>query len=192
MVRVWLWVFGATFAVYVFALAPDMGWLDSSELAAAAWTLGVAHPPGHPLPSLLGRACALVPLGTVAFRVGLASALAGAAAAAQAARLGRLVARRARLPAQSDARVDGALGAAAGVAFGLSYAAAFQAVRPEVYALATEQFKIAPGEVVFVSSNRWDVMGAAAFGFPTAWVNRTKMPEKYDPAPSATLADLGR
>ncbi len=62
--------------------------------------------------------------------------------------------------------------------------------RPEVYALATEQFKIAPGEVVFVSSNRWDVMGAAAFGFRTAWVNRTKMPEEYDPAPSATLADL--
>ena len=30
----------------------------------------------------------------------------------------------------------------------------------------------------------------AAFGFRTAWVNRTKMPEEYDPAPSATLADL--
>ncbi len=62
--------------------------------------------------------------------------------------------------------------------------------RPEVYALVTEQFKIAPGEVVFVSSNRWDVMGAAAFGFRTAWVNRTKMPEEYDPAPGAALADL--
>ena len=49
------------------------------------------------MPSLLGRACALVPLGTVALRVGLASALAGAAAAAQATRLGTLVARRARL-----------------------------------------------------------------------------------------------
>src|SRR5262249_60393278 len=62
--------------------------------------------------------------------------------------------------------------------------------RPEVYALATGHFKIAPGEVVFVSSNRWDVMGAAAFGFRTAWVNRAKMPEEYEPAPSATLADL--
>ncbi|MGZ3442447.1 MAG: protein O-mannosyl-transferase family, partial [Polyangia bacterium] len=71
-----------------------MYWLDSSELAAAAWGLGVAHPPGHPLPSLLGRACTLVPLGSIAFRVGLASALAGAAAAAQTARLGALVSRR--------------------------------------------------------------------------------------------------
>ena len=61
---------------------------------------------------------------------------------------------------------------------------------PEVYALATGHFKIAPSEVVFVSSNRWDVMGAAAFGFRTAWVNRAKMPEEYEPPPSATLADL--
>lgn len=113
-----------------------MYWLDSSELAAAAWGLGVAHPPGHPLPSLIGRACALMPFGSVALRVGLASALAGAAAAAQTTRLGALVARRARLPAQCDSRIDGIIGAAAGLTFGLSYAAAFQAVRPEVYALS--------------------------------------------------------
>ena len=78
----------------------------------------------------------MLPFGTIALRVGLASALAGAAAAAQTARLGTLVARRARRPAQSDARIDGILGAAAGLTFGLSYAAAFQAVRPEVYALS--------------------------------------------------------
>ena len=96
----------------------------------------MAHPPGHPLPSLLGRAVALVPLGSVAIRVGLASALAGAAAAAQTTRLGTLVARRARTPAQANARIDGLVGALAGLTFGLSYAAAFQAVRPEVYALS--------------------------------------------------------
>ena len=62
--------------------------------------------------------------------------------------------------------------------------------RPEVYTLATGHFKVAPGAVVFVSSNRWDVMSAAAFGFRTAWVNRAKMPEEYEPPPSATLADL--
>ena len=79
-----------------------------------------------------------MPLGSIALRVGLASALAGAAAAAQTARLGALVARR--------ARSTGAVGRAAstgcrrrpaaGLTFGLSYAAAFQAVRPEVYALS--------------------------------------------------------
>jgi 2-haloacid dehalogenase len=62
--------------------------------------------------------------------------------------------------------------------------------RGEAYALATARFKIEPSEVVFVSSNRWDVMGAGAFGFRTAWVNRANAPEEYEPAPAATLADL--
>lgn len=62
--------------------------------------------------------------------------------------------------------------------------------RPEVYALVTERFEVAPGEVVFVSSNRWDVMGAASFGFRTAWVNRANMAEEYGPKPDAVLADL--
>ena len=63
--------------------------------------------------------------------------------------------------------------------------------RREVYALVTERFRLAPADVVFVSSNRWDVMGAAAFGFRTAWVNRAHMPDEYGPAPAAVLADLG-
>ena len=62
--------------------------------------------------------------------------------------------------------------------------------RAEAYALATARFKIEPSEVVFVSSNRWDAMGAGAFGFRTAWVNRANAPEEYEPAPAATLADL--
>jgi 2-haloacid dehalogenase len=62
--------------------------------------------------------------------------------------------------------------------------------RPEVYALVTDRFKLAPADVVFVSSNRWDVMGGAAFGFRTAWVNRARMPEEYGPAPAAVLGDL--
>jgi FMN phosphatase YigB (HAD superfamily) len=33
-------------------------------------------------------------------------------------------------------------------------------------------------------------MGAGAFGFRTAWVNRANAPEEYEPAPAATLADL--
>ena len=63
--------------------------------------------------------------------------------------------------------------------------------RREVYALVTEHFKLAPGDVVFVSSNRWDIMGAAAFGFRTAWINRARMPEEYAPAPDVVLDSLG-
>ena len=36
-----------------------------------------------------------------------------------------------------------------------------------------------PDEVVFVSSNRWDDMGAASFGFRPVWVNRAQMPDEY-------------
>jgi hypothetical protein len=79
-----------------------------------------------------------LPFGTVAMRVGLASAIAGALAAAQTAALGRDLSARVRhdLDGPPAPRVDDALGAAAGLAFGLSYAAAFQSVRPEVYALS--------------------------------------------------------
>jgi len=62
--------------------------------------------------------------------------------------------------------------------------------RPEVYALVTAHFQLAPRDVIFVSSNRWDVMGAAAFGFRTAWINRAGMAEEYDPAPDAVRRDL--
>jgi 2-haloacid dehalogenase len=57
--------------------------------------------------------------------------------------------------------------------------------RPEVYALATSHFACKPGDVVFVSSNRWDAMGATAFGFRSHWVNRGGMPGEYDDLPPA-------
>jgi 2-haloacid dehalogenase len=51
--------------------------------------------------------------------------------------------------------------------------------RPEVYALVTDRFGVRPDEVVFVSSNRWDIMGAASFGFRAVWVNRAQMSQEY-------------
>jgi 2-haloacid dehalogenase len=63
--------------------------------------------------------------------------------------------------------------------------------RSEVYQLVTNACHVAPAEVVFVSSNRWDVMGAATFGFRAAWVNRGGMPEEYtDCPPLHVLPDL--
>jgi 2-haloacid dehalogenase len=63
--------------------------------------------------------------------------------------------------------------------------------RPEVYALVTDRFQVAPDEVVFVSSNRWDIMGAASFGFRPVWVNRSQMPEEYaHQRPAHTVANL--
>jgi 2-haloacid dehalogenase len=47
---------------------------------------------------------------------------------------------------------------------------------PRVYELAPRALGLAAGEIVFVSSNGWDVAGAAAFGFTTCWCNRTNAP----------------
>ena len=37
---------------------------------------------------------------------------------------------------------------------------------------------IAAGELLFVSSNGWDVAGAKSFGYQVAWCNRTDAPEE--------------
>jgi 2-haloacid dehalogenase len=63
--------------------------------------------------------------------------------------------------------------------------------RPEVYALVIDRFGIEPDEVVFVSSNRWDIMGAASFGFHAVWVNRAQAPQEYPhQLPLHTVSDL--
>jgi len=43
---------------------------------------------------------------------------------------------------------------------------------PEAYELIGEALGTAPGEVLFVSSNPWDVAGAKSFGLNVAWIER--------------------
>ena len=63
--------------------------------------------------------------------------------------------------------------------------------RPEVYKLVTDHYRCRPSDVVFVSSNRWDVMAAVSVGFHALWVNRGKMPNEYaDFPPERVLNDL--
>ena len=81
-------VFVPAFAVYAFTAYPAIAPRDSADLASAALTLGVAHPPGYPLYSSLGRLwLALIPFGGAAYRLNLLSAAAGSAAAALLCRL---------------------------------------------------------------------------------------------------------
>ena len=70
-----LLVFIASLTVYTLTLAPTVTLIDSGELIVAASSLGVAHPPGFPLYVLLAHLATLVPVGNVAVRVNLASAL---------------------------------------------------------------------------------------------------------------------
>jgi hypothetical protein len=71
----------AAFAAYALAATPTAYPLDSAELAAAAFGLGVAHPPGEETTLLWAKLFTLLPLGSIAFKVALAQAAAGAAAA---------------------------------------------------------------------------------------------------------------
>ena len=50
---------------------------------------------------------------------------------------------------------------------------------PDVYRMVTDTFAIAPAEVSFQSSNRWDIAGAHKFGFHTVWINRAGLPSEY-------------
>jgi 2-haloacid dehalogenase len=44
---------------------------------------------------------------------------------------------------------------------------------PSCYALVEQRLGVAKGEVLFVSSNGFDVAGAKAFGFNVAWIRRS-------------------
>lgn len=74
--------FAAPLAAYAATAPRGLLWGDGVELAAACATLGIAHPTGYPLFTLLGRLFAFLPVGTVYFRVALLSAVCVAGAAA--------------------------------------------------------------------------------------------------------------
>lgn len=66
--------------VYIVTAAPGLVWGDSIELAAVCASLGIAHPTGYPLFTLLGHLFTYLPFGTIPFRVTLFCALSMAAA----------------------------------------------------------------------------------------------------------------
>ena len=65
----------AAFMLYVMAAPPGFYWLESAELSAAVVALGVPHPTGFPLYCIVAKAASLVPVGELAFRIELVSAV---------------------------------------------------------------------------------------------------------------------
>ncbi len=53
----------AAFLVYLLTLAPSVLFIDSGELATVATTLGIAHPTGYPLFTLVGYIFSHLPIG---------------------------------------------------------------------------------------------------------------------------------
>lgn len=69
-------------AIYTLTLCPSVPGGDGAELITASYTLAVAHPPGYPLYTLLGKLFTYIPHGSIAWRVNLFSAVCDSAAAA--------------------------------------------------------------------------------------------------------------
>ncbi|MCX6164620.1 MAG: DUF2723 domain-containing protein, partial [Ignavibacteriae bacterium] len=57
------------FAVYLKTLAPSVSFIDSGELATVCIKLGVAHPTGYPLFTIIGHLFSLLPFGEEVFRL---------------------------------------------------------------------------------------------------------------------------
>jgi len=63
------------FIVYLITLAPTVTFIDSGELATVAAKLGIAHPTGYPLFTVLGNIFTKLPIGDEVYRLNLMCAV---------------------------------------------------------------------------------------------------------------------
>ena len=62
---------------------------------------------------------------------------------------------------------------------------------PACYALGPQALNLPARDILFVSSNGWDAIGATWYGYTTLWVNRAGAPlENLDTEPTRTAASL--
>ena len=81
-----IFVFAAMLFVYLLTVAPTVSFWDSGEFITCAYTMGVPHPPGSPLLSIIGRVFSLIPffdfrgngMESIAYRINLMNVLFGA------------------------------------------------------------------------------------------------------------------
>jgi hypothetical protein len=71
-----------TLVLYLVTLAPSTAMWDTSEYIAAAYTLGLPHPPGNPLFVIVGRVFSILPIASsIAVRINILAAICSAASA---------------------------------------------------------------------------------------------------------------
>ena len=94
-------------------------------------------------------------------------------------------------PQMLDSAVD-----SAGMAGLLDHVISVDGIRlfktaPQAYALVQQSISLPLAQILFVSSNAWDALGANWFGLRTHWVNRQGLPfETLEPRPDYSGADL--
>ena len=153
----WILAGFVPFFAYVATASGFAFWLDSGELLAAGVDLDIAHPPGHPLSSLVSRAFAFLPIGPLAFRVAVGQA---ACAAIAGMFFHRAVVTTLRAQGVRHDAVAVGTGLGASWLVTLSYGFWIQAVRPEVYALEAMVLAVVLERVVALEA-RWPTLDLA-------------------------------
>ena len=97
------------------------------------------------------------------------------------AALARLAGRACAILSNGSPRMLAAAVASSGIGRHLQHVLSVDAVKtfkpaPAVYALGPQALGSPAGELLFVSSNAWDVAGARSFGYQVAWCNRSGAP----------------
>ena len=150
-------VFMLTFLLYFLTLAPTITWehdgYDGGDLITAAYTLGIPHPTGYPTYMLVGHIFAQVPVGDVAYRMNLLSALCAALAVTSCYAISATL-----LGAAPHARV-----AALCAALWLAASRVFwsQAIITEVYALNALFFAVTVGLALAALAQRFNASTSA-------------------------------
>ena len=120
-------IFFSTLILYLLTAYPTVAYIDSGELAVVNWTLGIAHPTGYPLYTLVGRLFSLLPLELITTQILLGALCTATAAALMAVRLMRL------MKAETPVRQTGV--ALTGMLLGVAPLMWSQGVTNEVYSL---------------------------------------------------------
>ncbi|MBI2300403.1 MAG: DUF2723 domain-containing protein [Armatimonadetes bacterium] len=138
--RVTCYLFAGLLCFYALLCNRQVCYGDAPELMTAASRLGVAHPSGYPLFTMLGKLASLMPLGPLPYRMGLVAGLFGALAAACVCRLA------------FESRCSRGPAVLAGLAFGLSPVVWGNATVFEVYTLNA----VLVGAALLLSARVWD------------------------------------
>jgi len=153
-----VFAFGVPIFAYIRTLTPTVPFWDSGEYIATSYILGLPHPPGNPVYTMIGRFLSMIPFESVAWRVNFMSALSSALTALftffiVSRLLRRTYGGRTESMAQWIGCELGGLVAAFFVAFSTSFWDS--AIEAEVYALSSFIISF----TIWLALNWWDRLG---------------------------------
>ncbi|MGE5180334.1 MAG: protein O-mannosyl-transferase family [Bacteroidota bacterium] len=156
--------FGVPLYVYARTVTPTVPFWDSGEFIATSYILGLPHPPGNPVYTMLGRMMTFLPILNIAWRVNFMSSLASAGTAFftflfTTRALERTFGGRPATVAQwLMARVGGLV-----AAFFIAFSSSFwdSAIEAEVYSGSSLMIAL----VIWLAFRWWDKIGEAKNDF---------------------------